>query len=454
MIGAPGGLRASFRRTQRSPRRPYVAILALLVLTFPQEVAGQATGGPVAPWPAPAADGPVSVYVVTVGPGEKIWERFGHNALWIREPTRGLDRAYDWGVFDFHQEGFIRRLLQGRMLYSMQSSSGSALVSAYLRDGRPVWIQEVHLTGEQVERLREFLVWNDRPENRDYLYDYFRDNCSTRVRDALDRALEGQLRRELEPVATESTYRSHSLGLLSADPVAAAALRLALGNPADRPLSAWEESFIPMRLQSWLRTVTISSDDGRLVSLIASERRLYSSESIGVTPRLPAPGAIWLGIGVLIGGTMMLLAYLGRRFPAAVAGLATLSALWGLAAGAAGSLIFALWAFTDHSATYLNENVLQVSPLALGLVLLSPAAVSGCRWTRDAALFSAVLAALSVAGAALQLVPGLDQANGEVIALVLPVHLAAAVAWYTVIPSIRAGRSLPRCRCAAEAASS
>ena len=132
---------------------------------------------------------------MTMGPGKAVWERFGHNAIWIHDPERGTDQAYNYGLFDLRQEKFLVRFLQGRMWYWMQGFPAQAYVELYRRANRSVWIQELEMPANAKRELQEFLEWNERPENRFYHYDYYRDNCSTRVRDALDRALGGRIQR-------------------------------------------------------------------------------------------------------------------------------------------------------------------------------------------------------------------------------------------------------------------
>ncbi len=61
----------------------------------------------------------IEVYLVTYGPGRLYWERFGHNAIWIRDPARHIDHMFNYGIFDFNQESFLLRFIQGRMLYTL-----------------------------------------------------------------------------------------------------------------------------------------------------------------------------------------------------------------------------------------------------------------------------------------------------------------------------------------------
>src|SRR5690606_3529002 len=98
-----------------------------------------------------------------------------------------------------------------------------------------------------------------RPENAHYRYDYFLDNCSTRVRDAIDRAVGGALRNQIAGRSQGSTYRSEALRLASPAPLMWLGFDLGLGPGADRPLSRWDEAFVPMRLADSLREIKIAN---------------------------------------------------------------------------------------------------------------------------------------------------------------------------------------------------
>ncbi|MCH8813263.1 MAG: DUF4105 domain-containing protein, partial [Gemmatimonadetes bacterium] len=137
---------------------------------------------------------------MTIGPGDLVWERFSHNALVIRDNRAGTEVAYNWGIFDDHDEDFMLRLARGQMLYYMQGYPASLWLDEYRRTNRDVWLQTVNLTPGQRLELQMLLTEMDKDANRYYRYDYFRDNCSTRLRDALDRVLGGPIR-----AATEGT---------------------------------------------------------------------------------------------------------------------------------------------------------------------------------------------------------------------------------------------------------
>jgi hypothetical protein len=369
------------------------------------------------------------VYLLTFGPGDAVFEKFGHNAIWVHDTSTDFGVAYNWGMFSFDQPGFVPRLMKGRMLYWMAGYEVNAFVQDYLNHDRSVWAQELNLTPAQREAMREFVEWNSRDENKFYLYDYYRDNCSTRVRDAIDRVTGGALKRSLEPVMTTSTFRSHTKILTESDIPVFTGTNLALGRRVDVPLNAWQESFLPLELREWVRTVKVRGADGSEQPLVLAERTINEARGRAPLPE-QAPGRIvpYTIVGMLMGGVMLLLARAGRSRRWAVVSLAGLVAVWSFLIGFFGLLITLLWAATDHVATYGNENLLQANPLALALAVLAPAALLGkLRPRRWAAWIALLIAGLSGLGFMIQILPQLDQANGEIIGLMFPVH--SAIAW-------------------------
>jgi hypothetical protein len=368
---------------------------------------------------------------MTFGPGRQVWERFGHNAVWIHDPASGTDRAYNYGLFDFHQENFLLRFARGQMWYWMEGFPAESYAQVYVRDNRSVWIQELALPLEARRELKRFLEWNERPENRFYHYDYYRDNCSTRVRDAIDRVIGGRLKAQTEHVSTGTTYRFHTQRLTANDPVIFTALLVALGRPVDRPISAWEEMFLPLQLREHLRRVTIPGPSGTPIPLVRSERTIFLSTAPDPPAAPPSWTSAYLVLGLAIGGGALGLAALSRRSSVARWLLAVLLGGWTLLTGLAGVVLVGLWGLTDHVMAAHNENLLQASPLALLLALLLPGVFrhhAGA--ARAARLIALAILLLSIAGALAKLLPGFHQVNGPVVALALPAHAGmAAVLW-------------------------
>lgn len=371
----------------------------------------------------------LTISVITMGPGTAVWERFGHNAIRVTDAVTGADTTYNYGMFDFGAERFFLRFAQGRPPYWTEGHRADREIGAYIRADRSVWSQELDLTPAQKVALRDFLEWNSREENKYYGYDYFLDNCSTRVRDAIDRVLGGVIEAQTTGVPTATTWRSHTRRLTAADPLAYTGLNIGLGPATDRPISAWEEMFLPLALRDHLRRIQVPVPGGGTRPLVRSEATEYVSSA----PEPPAEPPTWwpryLGAGILIGALLLLLGERSRSCAVARFGFRVVGIGWSVVAGLAGVALAYLWAFTDHSAAHANQNLFQLSPLSLVLApLLAGVGARGGpgRWAVRLGVAVAVLALGGLLWKALPLVQ--QQVNGETIALALPIQAALGLA--------------------------
>jgi hypothetical protein len=408
-------------------RRASAAAAALLALAAP--LGAQ-------PFAAPAqGDTALRIILLTMGPGDEVWEKFGHNAVWVHDPANGADVAYNYGMFDFRQKNFVLNFARGRMDYWMEGFDAYLTLDHYRMLNRSVWAQELNLTPAQARQVKELLEENARPENRFYRYDYYRDNCSTRVRDIIDRVTGGALKRATAAKPAGATYRWHTQRLVGegmANVPIYTAINTGLGPAADRPLSKWEEMFLPMKLRDEVHALRVRDASGRMVPLVAREQTVFEA----TRPPEPAGPPHWLLryllAGIVIGAVIAFLATRAPRSRAARAVFSVLTAIWLLFAGIGGLILVGLWVATDHAIAYRNLNIFQLSPFVLPLALFVPALAYGRRWApRWAVRLSLVVAAMSVLGLVLKVLPWFNQVNGEVIALALPIDLAVAyAAWH------------------------
>ncbi len=404
-------------------------------------LAAQVTG-PSADDPAdtPGPGSHLEVFLMTMGPGDAIWERFSHNALVVRDDQAGTELAYNWGIFSFSETDFIPRLLRGRMRYWMASYPSTATIEAYRRANRSVWLQRVNLTPEQRLELHALVRETDTEANRYYRYDYYRDNCSTRVRDALDRALGGQIRAATNGLEAGTSYRWHTARVLRPVLWAHAGIQFVMGNRADEPISVWDEMFLPLRLQRHLGEFLSITPEGKEVPLLGPAVQVVDAERGPVPDRAPDMLVWFLLAGIAIGGCFLLFGsmaggstargatpWAGWLFVATGAG-------WSLIVGLAGMGLMLSWFLTDHYFLGLNENAFQANPVSLVVapLLLLAATDRGRAWSRGSAL---AVAGLAVAGLALQVLPGVDQVNGEIVALAVPAHLGLAWGTHRAWPS-------------------
>lgn len=373
------------------------------------------------------ADAP-EISLITYGPGEIYWERFGHNAILVRDPVSGGAIAYNYGIFDFDDADFFWNFARGLMRYRIAAVRFDDDLPTYVDEGRSVTEQRLQMSPQQRINLRDFLRRNAQPENAYYRYDYFVSNCSTKVRDALDRALDGLLKQQSTGRSQGYTYRIDALRLMSPDAWLMLIVDLGLGPYADQRIDFWQESFVPMTLAKIVASAQIASAGATPVPLVAEERTLARGR-IAQPPELP-PDLRWpfLMIGLGSGVLMLLLARL-RSSPIARVAFSILAFVFSLACCLAGSVLVALWGFTDHRSAWRNENLLLLSPLYL---LLLPTWISAARarwnprrWTQIVAWTIAAIAGFALFSKTL---PGFIQANLHWIVLFLPIHVALAIA--------------------------
>jgi hypothetical protein len=417
-------------------------LLLLLAAAGPATLAAQSTEE-IAP---PARGEDLTVYVMTMGPGPLVYERFGHNAIWIRDRARGTDIAYNYGMFSFDQDNFLLRFVRGHMDYWMAGFDAGMTASDYIAADRSVWAQELNLTPAQRADLQEFLEWNALPENSVYRYDYYRDNCSTRVRDAIDLAVGGRLRVATESLPTGTTFRDHTRALTVNDPPLYVGLMAGLGQPVDLQISVWEEMFLPMQLRERIRDLTIIGEDGVAVPLVLSEVEVFRSTRTDEMPIPPTREWAYLVVGLILAAGVWFSGRMATVHRGARVVFGVLAGGWSLIGGLLGVILFMLWVFTDHATSYRNENLFHLSPFLLPLVGLLHTAVRGSvRGRRLAFMVATAVAAISLLGFVLKVLPGFVQVNGELIAVALPMNVAIAlVAWRLDRASREDGRSPSR----------
>ncbi len=360
----------------------------------------------------------LQVALVTYGPGAIYWERFGHDAIQIRDTVSGESVNFNYGVFDFAQKSFLFNFARGRMNYMMDAEASAPEIAWYVKQGRSVRRQVLALSPQQAARLRDFLLWNLQPAHRHYRYNYYTNNCATKVRDALNRVLDGDLEEQLSAIPSPFTYREQTDRLMAGQPWLMLLLDLGLSGYADRPLNAWQDAFLPVELSHALNRV--QDETGATTSHL-----LVASDTLLSPNRLPPPPATAPNLipplalaGLVMALVLLLLGRSDHAFFQIVFG--ALASVWLLLAGMAGLLMLALWALTDHVAGWANANLLLFNPLAFLLL----GAVWRHRATRRAHLTAwliTLLAALALAG---NLTQYLAQQNLPWILMALPVWLA------------------------------
>ncbi len=271
--------------------------------------------------------------------------------------------------------------------------------------------------------LQQFLQWNDTEANRNYHYNYYLDNCSTRVRDALDNVLGGQIERTFGTVPSGHTWRWETRRILGWDLPLYTGIMLALGHPVDREMTAWQAMFLPLRLHEALQSVKVADSTGAMVPLVRANDVLQRSTRFPTrTPQAdldsPAdhrePWRYGADLARCSGARL-------TRRPLGVrpAGGGMVAGGGGARSRAAGTLV------PDGSLGCEQERERAArGAISLVLVVLIPMALSGRVragvWARRVAGFVTGLAVLALL---IKVLPWFRQYNLELIGLILPIHL-------------------------------
>ena len=379
----------------------------------------------LAPAPARAA---AEVELLTMGPGESLYARFGHSALRVRSDD-GRDLVYNFGYTRFDDPYLIWRFLRGTTVFWVQTASYQRTLIDYASDDRSMFRQSLYLTPAEHAELARLLRWNAKPENREYRYHHFRDNCATRPRDLIDRVSGGVVREQLagRPSGLRLRLLVHQ-GLVGQLPLLVLC-DLLLGRSLDRTLSTWEAAFLPRILMEALPTVR-RVDGSPLAGPPRPEYLRREPSPLDGDPRAGDHLLRVLALVVLVLSASI--AVLARRAPRVTGALLSLLAL---PLGLAGLLVWGVAAVTSVPELRFNENLLLLWPTDLVLTWV------GLRWLRGRAAAGRVLR--SYAG--LRLAVPLAAALGHVFGLLVqqPLSFLAISACFGAALPL-ACRALPR----------
>jgi hypothetical protein len=327
----------------------------------------------------------------------------------VRDRAHKKSRLYNYGEFSF-DELMLARYLLGHLTFWVGERHVERTLDMYRRQGRTIKTLEIDLAPDERVVMARILADNVRPENKSYIYDHFTDNCATKPRDVIDRAIGGRLRAAATP--GRMTLRHHALRYTSASMPVAWIIDFIMNREVDQTITTWEEAFLPLELERQVRAL----------DLVKGETVNHAT---GPVPREDAV-TMWpwlLALGTALGACSLALRHRMRA-------LAAYTTVLALCAGAPGTALFVMWSFTDHFITYGNENILLSSPLTLLAAPLALAAARGNeRAIRASRALWAGLAVAALVALAAKALPWFSQANAPHLALFVPAVLGTAVAW-------------------------
>ncbi|MFC3193511.1 DUF4105 domain-containing protein [Marinicella sediminis] len=282
-----------------------------------------------------------TVRLITIGPGDEFWSAFGHTALAIDQDV------YGFGYFSFEQEGLIKAFIDNQMYYEIGLSDLNEEVQLAQWQNRSFWVQQLKLSDTQIQEIEEHLIWHILPENQSYHYDYFNNNCSTKIRDLLDQVWQGRLQRKFD----QPTALNHYQLTVPANQQSWMNLGISLvyGWSAYQPRTAWELMAYPEYLYAAMET--------SMQQQIDHTQLVYQQQSITVWQMIwQTHGAIL----AILGFGLVLLAFgRTRRFMAWI--LVVSQSLIGVTLGA-------FWMIGGYEMASMNFNLLLFMPLAWLLI--------------------------------------------------------------------------------------
>ena len=331
------------------------------------------------------------VSLVTILPGKKVYSIFGHNAIRVVDPERGIDVAYNYGTFDFGSPlAFTAKFVYGDLNYRLAKQRYDRMVAYYpSEEGRPLIEQWLDLDAHQRESIFRFLEWNALPENAYYHYDFYYDNCATRVRDLLEDALGADLRAELRD--PDRTMRQLLDPYLVEKPLLHLGMDFAQGVPADRPATARDAMFLPDHLAAWVAEARLAGPGGERALVARTDSIGWAPERAILRPAPPWPGLVFGALFVWIVFLTVIDVRSGRR----QRGWLDLP-LFGFL-GMAGLFVVFTWFVSLHAVAKRNINILWVLPTHIGLAWALARKHEG-RWIEIYLWATVALAAIFVLG--------------------------------------------------------
>ena len=326
------------------------------------------------------------ISLITCDPGEELYSTFGHSAVRVLDTESGRDLVFNYGTFDFNTPFFYVKFTRGTLDYQLALTTFDQFLYEYNYFKRSVREQVLDLNPEQTAAIIDFLRTNYEPENRKYRYDFFYDNCSTRIRNLLETVF-GENLKWNEPEASDAkTFRNLIDEYVYPLPWSDLGIDLALGAVIDQHATEREKLFLPDYLSAAFGRASIVGD-GPSRPLVHEENIIYDfPDREGNINFLLSPYFLFWMLAILFGS----FTFIGFKRKRLFLGLDI--ALLG-AMGILGILVVYLWFFTAHSQTKSNWNLLWAFPLHLVAVY---GLLKGKTWIRNYLLAALILADLAL----------------------------------------------------------
>lgn len=293
--------------------------------------------------------------VLTMGPGELLYDSFGHSAIRIQDPARGIDVVYNYGVYNFRDPQFYTKFAKGKLRYMVVRQNTEGFLAGYIEDNRWIKEQVLNLEAQSVQDLFNFLENNIQPENRAYNYDFLYDNCATKIPEVLQKVIPGSIQIDSSFVTEPKTFRQLIQENVYWNSWGSFGMDLGIGSVVDRPTTARQQLFLPEHVMLAFKGASIELDN-KSINLVKETKDLFIND-----PQEPSKTFITspFFVMLILGGFILWITYTDvkkqRRSRWLDVGMA-------LTTGAIGIILCLLWFATEHSTTANNYNLLWAFP--------------------------------------------------------------------------------------------
>ena len=298
------------------------------------------------------------ISILTIGPGYSLNDAFGHNGIRVR--TSFTDVVFDYGRYPFNDPNFYLNFARGKLIYSQGLSKYQDVVDYYKSQKRSIQEQVLDLSNEEKRDLHAFLIDNALPANRDYLYDFFYDNCATKIRDVIEEFTQSQITYHDVPSVGHSSFRQLINENLDWNSWGSLGINIALGSVIDIEATVREHMFLPKYVQALFQEASL--DDSNRPLVLRSEMINADQRNLKRTNFLLSPVFILACIASLI----LIITFKDHKNRSRSRWM-DMSIFF--VTGVIGLFLLLLWFGTDHTTTANNYNLLWAFALNLIFIL-------------------------------------------------------------------------------------
>jgi len=299
----------------------------------------------------------IEVYLLTCGPGQELYATWGHTALRVKDLNAGTDIVYNWGVFDFSTKHFAWKFAKGRLEYMLAYTTYDRFLDEYIYSNREVISQRVNLDRQEINTMLMLIQENLKPENVKYRYDFFYDDCSTRVRDLLENAVGDNLLYPPEDIRNQTTFAKEIERFSIRSPWLDFGIDMLMGREGRKRTTLRDRMFLPDELSKGLSQLVIRRD-GLMVPLLANPVTVVESTAVWQKTNVmltPISVFSFLLIIVLILGATLKSKLANNIMDIIIFFLFSVLAV----------MIFFFNFFTDHIQMRGNMHILWLSPFVI-----------------------------------------------------------------------------------------